>query len=348
MGDQELGEQGVALYYPHISIASEAWLKSTLLLWDSVRRIVPGGTVTEDAPGVAQLARSDLLVNTAPFDYTEHAERLFFGKLQQRDSDGVSLEDLLREDSSLPDPHIFTSAETIHVEKVSHGVLQHLEQLGLVTRTGGDWLQFDSRVGSLYMCCLATVMAGSLCAPLVTDHAPFLGWAHLFAATHDNAADPLAAGLAELSVEWPSVTDLAAVPTEKFLDFHHRRASERHAFRDVVRAVVSELRQIDDRNQLADAMAKHRRSFAQRLQDLRDAQQELGIKAVMGAMKFNCPTLIVAGAAAPCVGPVAGAFLIGGGLALSVASWAADLRSARRSLRRSDRMYYVLAVSGEL
>lgn len=35
------GACGVALYYPHNSIGSSARLKRSLLLWDSVRRIVP-------------------------------------------------------------------------------------------------------------------------------------------------------------------------------------------------------------------------------------------------------------------------------------------------------------------
>lgn len=37
------------LYYPHIEFQNEAWVKSSLLLWNHVYRIVPEGYVPNDS-----------------------------------------------------------------------------------------------------------------------------------------------------------------------------------------------------------------------------------------------------------------------------------------------------------
>ena len=37
------------LYYPHIEFKNEAWVKSSLLLWDHVYRIVPENYIPNDS-----------------------------------------------------------------------------------------------------------------------------------------------------------------------------------------------------------------------------------------------------------------------------------------------------------
>jgi len=348
------------LYYPRIAIPGDAWLKSTLLLWDSVRRIMPEHAGVRDEPEIDRYVGANLVQATSPFDYTDRAEQIFLDKLSTRDESGRTLEDSLRRGMHNLDPEFFGSSERIHVEKVSASLVHRLMDLGFVDSVEGcccrscesnrrRWLQVDSRVGALYMTCLATAMADAIRAPLVTDESPCLDWAHLFAATPDGAtADRLVPCLAALNIEWPDTDALAAIPTDRFLAFHERRSPERKAFREALQSILADLARIEDQNQLADAIATHRRDVEQRLRDLRDAQQELGIKTLVGALSINCPTLIAAAAATPFVGPGAGALIAGSGLALSAASWAADLRGAHRGLRRSDPLYYALAVRSEL
>lgn len=339
---------GACLYYPRIAIPGDAWLKSTLLLWDSVRRIMPQYDGVHDEPEIDCYIRANLVQATSPSDYTDRAEEIFLDKLRTRDESGVTLEDSLRRGTHTLDPELFRPSEGIHVKKVSRRLVLRLTDLGLVRRAEDGWLQFDSRVGALYMTCLATAMADAIRAPLVTDESPYLGWAHLFAANGRGRGASLDSGLAALSIDWPDISELAAIPTNRFLEFHRRRAPERQAFREALQIIVADLASIEDRNQLADAISMHRRDVEQRLRDLRDAQQELGLRTLVGALSINCPTLIAAAAAAPFVGPVAGALIAGGGLALCVASWAAGLRGEHRGLRRSDPLYYALAVRSHL
>jgi hypothetical protein len=68
---------GKALYYPHIQIQDENWLKLALLYWDGLRRIVPDSVVPNDSNAVRALVDEGILENTSPERYLEEAEKQF-------------------------------------------------------------------------------------------------------------------------------------------------------------------------------------------------------------------------------------------------------------------------------
>ena len=49
------------LYYPHIECQNEAWVKSSLLLWDHVYRIVREGYVPNDSDDIKVLVDEELV-----------------------------------------------------------------------------------------------------------------------------------------------------------------------------------------------------------------------------------------------------------------------------------------------
>jgi len=49
------------LYYPHIEIQNEKWLKSAILLWDNVYRIVPASYTPKDSDEVLRACDNDLV-----------------------------------------------------------------------------------------------------------------------------------------------------------------------------------------------------------------------------------------------------------------------------------------------
>ena len=49
------------LYYPHIEFHNVAWVKSSLLLWNHVYRIVPEGYVPNDSDDIKALVDEDLV-----------------------------------------------------------------------------------------------------------------------------------------------------------------------------------------------------------------------------------------------------------------------------------------------
>lgn len=51
------------MYYPHIEFQNEAWVKSCLLLWNHVYRIVPEGYTPNDSDEIKALVDADLVRN---------------------------------------------------------------------------------------------------------------------------------------------------------------------------------------------------------------------------------------------------------------------------------------------
>ncbi len=54
-----------ALYYPYIHFRDERWLKSTLLVFPKVLRMIPEGYDPKDSPEVHGLQRAGLFDGTA-------------------------------------------------------------------------------------------------------------------------------------------------------------------------------------------------------------------------------------------------------------------------------------------
>ena len=93
------------LYYPHIEFKNEAWVKSSLLLWDHVYRIVPENYIPNDSDEIKKLVDEDLVRNI---------------KLNDQDR-GETFDEFLtlcdRLENHLPAGLIPSDEERIHPEK---------------------------------------------------------------------------------------------------------------------------------------------------------------------------------------------------------------------------------------
>jgi len=166
-----------ALYYPWIDIHDEAWLKSSVLYWDSVRTIVPesianpyesdAGRALQDAgflmplrvisemPEVEALA-DDVLTFLASEEGVE---------LLLDSGDGCrhyihpqKLPYMLRE---------LEGMSRLHPEKLPHEIRHALRRLGM--HQDGDWFRVDGVFAKYYMTLLATRLAERLGHALVTE-----------------------------------------------------------------------------------------------------------------------------------------------------------------------------------
>jgi hypothetical protein len=134
-----------ALYFPHIEIPNTSWLKSSLLFWDNIYRIVPRSYVPADDAAIRMAADSGLIrpVNLEPADVT--------GIL---DSFRYFLQTVPFVPAGLDD------AETalLHPEKIDAKLYPLLEQYA---KGGikGDWLELPSDLVRGYMFFLSTHVA---------------------------------------------------------------------------------------------------------------------------------------------------------------------------------------------
>lgn len=165
-----------ALYYPWIDVRDEAWLRTALLYWDSMRTIVPESI---DAPYMTDTGRAlqeaeflmPLRVRSGMDEIeelagdvrtylasAEGAELLLAGRGGRRHD--IHMEKLPYELGRLAD---------IHPEKLPYEIRHLLHDFAANSDRGGDWLRVDEKFANFYMTLLATRLADRVGARLLTS-----------------------------------------------------------------------------------------------------------------------------------------------------------------------------------
>ena len=135
------------LYYPHIEFQNEAWVKSSLLLWDHVYRIVPDGYTPNDSDEIKALADADLVRNI---------------KLDDKDR-GDTFEEFLRLcdklENHLPAGLIPSDEDRIHPGKIDTRLYPYLDLIGEHFFDEERWLHLSKELARGYMFKLSQVVA---------------------------------------------------------------------------------------------------------------------------------------------------------------------------------------------
>lgn len=165
-----------ALFYPWIDIRNEAWLKTALLYWDSVRTIVPESI---DAPYSTDTGRAlqgagflvplrvhsgmdeieDLAADVLTYlGTTEGAELLIAAR-------GGSRRDIHVEKL----PYELGRLANIHPEKLPYEIRHLLHDFAKPSGRGRDWLRVDDKFANFYMTLLASRLSERVGARLLTS-----------------------------------------------------------------------------------------------------------------------------------------------------------------------------------
>jgi uncharacterized protein DUF6236 len=339
---------GKALYYPHIKIQDENWLKLALLYWDGIRRIVPPDTYDlseiDEGYEVPAVLEAKLIENTDASPYVEGAERRFLERfptlLEMR-------ADVIPNQTGNPGP---SKSYEIHAYKMSEKLRYELKERKLA-RESGPWLEMDRKVGLFYMMCLATEMGESFGAPVVTDTHEFEACGEYLSFGElptPSTATELNSALVRLNIEFPRPEDLADIPMAQVINFHIDHARERQSFRGAIENIANNAAEITDANALEDYVGKAASGIQNALKAHRESLKELNIKSLTSALKISTPGIVASGTAALVVSnPVLAGLLAMAGITVSVAEWWADRRGKRRQESRSSDYHYLLSVKRE-
>jgi hypothetical protein len=330
---------GTALYYPYIHVRTPDQLKSALLYWDRVRRIVPpsvqtGNYAYEDDADSRLLADNDLLIATSPGPYETVAADQFLSHIEPQSPkfriDEVAARDLANNNRG------------IHIEKLGGNVLYKLQQMGLAHRFG-DWVSMHDSVGAFYMFCLASEMAKQMDAPLMADsnQDAELGQSLLFEPT---ATADITDMLLDLTVDLPHEKQLHDISMKTIATFARKHAAERKRFRDAVENILNTARSNPDPNALADFLNSKRKEIDEAVSDHRKTLDELHVGGVSGAAKLTVPAGFAAGLAAYPISPMAASILAGLGLIVGGISVYAETRGKLRQAKRSSPYHYLLSI----
>ena len=164
-----------AIYYPWIDIVDDAWLKTALLYWDSVRTIVPESIhLPYSSPTAQALQETGFLVPLRVHSEMEEIENLAPTVLAQLESpEGLAL---LAGGMNRPiyDIHVEKIPRSvgrlfdIHPAKLPSAIRDLLERSGSRSSRSNQWLQVDEGFAMFYMTLLANQLAERVDAAIVT------------------------------------------------------------------------------------------------------------------------------------------------------------------------------------
>jgi hypothetical protein len=161
-----------AIFYPWIDIQDEAWLKTSLLYWDSIRTIVP---TSVDSPYSTDSGRAlqdaGFLVPLRVNSGMEEIEELADDALTYlTTSEGAELlvggNDWRRHDIHIEKlPYRLRRLADMHPEKLPHEIRS---LFSMSSNRGSEWIQVDDGFALFYMTLLATRLADRVGASLLT------------------------------------------------------------------------------------------------------------------------------------------------------------------------------------
>jgi len=252
-----------ALYYPWIDITDEAWLKTSLLYWDSVRTIVP---VSIDAPYSSETAQvlqgAGFLVPLRVHSNMEEIEELTTDVLRYFNTfEGFEVlvgqnagpRHLIHVDSV--SSHL-ARLERIHPDKLPNEIRRMVRSIGSASRGGHEWLEVDEGFALFYLTLLAKQLAERIGAGLLTPMpaaerlavaarldsqiGPIVGRYREYEAFGPRWRVPnlLAPGmLSQLAVQQIAIAP--DTPIDDILDFKRRHADELGRFRSEIGRLVA-------------------------------------------------------------------------------------------------------------
>jgi hypothetical protein len=228
-----------ALYFPRTHFSSMRWLKTALLYWEGVLRIVPDDALMQDPPEVHELAAAGLVEHVTPEGYWTRAKRRFLGHLEgtlQLDAEGRFPCSLGRTESGQK------RYKTFLIGKIERELLKELQAHGLAV-AGADFVTMASETTDLYLMGLAHEIARDLHAAPSTNP-PLEEVPATFLALQRAGGDPTAQALVDgyacaRTMAAFRLLEASDLPVPKLLRARQKYAQERRAFREVVQQRVA-------------------------------------------------------------------------------------------------------------
>jgi hypothetical protein len=207
----DLTRNDIALYYPYIHFRDEQWLKSSLLYWPRIARLVPAKSGPRDSSLVRELCDSGLVIDAhagsatalVSAEFARFVEK-YSGSLANSyaldrqvivSATTVGSRSFDYEEAALQTQHVSSAAPLSHKAAqldyvwidegaMTETLVRRLEDLNLVerrlTRDGTPWLAMNRHLAAVYKCALADMVARKSDMQVITDqpreHVVVNGW----------------------------------------------------------------------------------------------------------------------------------------------------------------------------
>ncbi len=290
-----------ALYYPHIHFRSRDWLRTALLYYDHLSRIIPRGLEVDSRnyyreflpnpdpllDDIRALADSGFLIEDEPECYVAKIADGFFDFAMQH------LQDPGQRASLLPQLASRRTFYTIHPAKIDASLAQVLVELKLAHKRQGDPysdLDIEPVTGGLYMLFLASHMAGH--RNLVSDSSVYQSLMYQ-PLPPSMVTNPVRGGrefrLATAVLSTAAPRSLEAVPIDTLLRVHHDLSEQRTRFQDKVAALAKDLENAKE-DDVQGAISAHQRKLDDEYQELTDKLRSANITFGTGLFAVSVPS----------------------------------------------------------
>ncbi len=226
------------LYYPHIEFQNEAWVKSSLLLWDHVYRIVPEDYTPNDSDEIKALVDADL-VRSIKLDDKDRAETF---------DEFLRLCDKL--DNRLPAGLVPSDEDRIHPDKIDKRLYPYLDLIGEHFIDDFRWLHLSKELARGYMFKLSQVVARIRNLNRGTDDLDAWSISPFFcenANFGDFLQDPDAKGFfCSVTLEDVIPENIGGVSSYELISFVNKRKDERKLLREKFNDFTSHLAMISN------------------------------------------------------------------------------------------------------
>jgi hypothetical protein len=241
------------LYGPSINFRSDEWVKCSLLLWDSIYRIVPTTVRPDDSPTV-KLAQDAGLIR----QITLEPEDL-----------KITCSEFLRFIKELPGTPAGLESEgmdRIHEEKVDGRLYPLLETLAIDVDSEG-WLCLPSRLARGYMLYLAKSVSGRRNLATATDDAD--AWAIMpyfkeRANFDERVYNPEAQAFYSFMIFRDILpSQIVSVSIDKIIEFATKRKDEKGRLRSVLHRFSESVRNCASPSHAAELVTDYKRQIEQ-------------------------------------------------------------------------------------
>jgi hypothetical protein len=324
------------LYYPHIEIPNQIWLKNALLFWDHVYRIVPKGYATNDNDEAKMAADAGLLRNI-------HLEDADFGGIADEFKQFIAGLDFL--------PAGLDEAEDVpvHPEKIDAQLYPILDQY-IDNAYSDDWIHLPRRVARGYMFFLANRVAARRQLDRCTDDkysyavAPYFSEnANIHEAVYFYDDDitgffdcPQAAGFySSLIVRDLLPVDISHIDMKTIMKVATESAEDKVAFRASLYAFAENLRICESLPHARDLFRDYRDALIASKDKLKKTQGLFVSSSVSSLFTMGVPTALTAYSTLLTERSLVGSVdpfslhVIGPSLAIAAVAAYADLRKAQ-------------------
>jgi hypothetical protein len=341
-----------ALFYPHIHFRSRRWLRSSLLYYDEISRIVPRGfnadtldqyaAFSSDPEGILEdireLQDAGFVRDEAPTTQVTRAVADEFFDFATN-----NLTDPKRRAALMPQLSR-RGSYTIHPDKVDPALLEILKELKLIhegQRDSFSRLRIEPVTGGLYMLFLDNRKADK--RPLVSDSSVFQSL--LYAPIQrppigGDAGFRLAAAVFETVIP----NHLEDLPLDALLRLKEDYSSDRERFQMKISELAKAVQSAEDERELKDAIGYYQSQIANEVTSLKDKLRAAKVSSASSLFSVSIPAYFTADWGLGLKNPIALSAAGAVALSASVLKYVLD----KKAIERESPCTYLLSVSKRL